>query len=149
MPWKLSSSTSGVTSSMLYFHREGGGVLMGMPPRDRVVTFETTVDQRWIADELLPVAVSVLPGLEHAGIASTWGGLYEMTPDRHAILGPVDGLDGLFLAGGFSGHGFQHAPIVGKVISELITGAPPTVDVSALCLERFAHGELIGESHVV
>ena len=137
------------TSSMLYFHREGAGVLMGMPPRDPVVTFETAVNERWIADELLPVAVSVLPGLEDAGIASSWGGLYEMTPDRHAILGPVDGLDGLYLAGGFSGHGFQHAPIVGKVISELITGAPPTVDVSALCLERFARRELIGESHVV
>ena len=72
-----------------------------------------------------------------------------MTPDHHAILGPVAGLDGLYLAGGFSGHGFQHAPIVGTVIAELVTGIPPTVDVSALRLERFARGELISESHVV
>jgi sarcosine oxidase subunit beta len=138
------------TATMFYFHREGAGVLMGMPRlADAAATFETTVDDRWIAEELLPTAVSVLPALENAGLARSWVGLYEMTPDRHAILGPVEGLEGLFLANGFSGHGFQHAPIVGKVIAELITGASPTVGVSALCLERFARGELIGESHVV
>ncbi len=138
------------TATMFYFHREGAGVLMGMPRlADAVATFETAVDDRWIAEELLPTAIGVLPAIVDAGLARSWVGLYEMTPDRHAILGPVAGLDGLFLANGFSGHGFQHAPIVGKVIAELITGAPPTVDVSALRLERFARGELIGESHVV
>jgi sarcosine oxidase subunit beta len=138
------------TATMFYFHREGAGVLMGMPRlADAVATFETVVDDRWIAEELLPVAVSVLPALEDAGLARSWVGLYEMTPDRHAILGPVAGLAGLYLANGFSGHGFQHAPIVGKVIAELIAGRAPTVDVSSLRLERFARGELIGESHVV
>jgi sarcosine oxidase subunit beta len=138
------------TATMFYFHREGAGVLMGMPRlADAVPTFETVVDDRWIAEELLPTAVRVLPAIEDAGLARSWVGLYEMTPDRHAILGPVDGLDGLYLANGFSGHGFQHAPIVGKIIAELIAGQPPTVDVSVLCLERFARGELIGESHVV
>ncbi len=138
------------TATMFYFHREGPGVLMGMPRlADAVSTFETVVDEAWIAGQLLPTAVGVLPALESAGLARSWVGLYEMTPDRHAILGPVHGLDGLFLANGFSGHGFQHAPIVGKVTAELIAGAPPTVDVSALRLERFARGELIRESHVV
>ena len=137
------------TSTMFFFHREGAGVLMGVTPRDRTPTFDTSVDQRWIADELLPIAIGVLPGLAEAGLARAWAGSYEMTPDRHAILGPVDGLDGLYLANGFSGHGFQHAPIVGTVIAELVTGRPPTVDVSALRLERFTRGELIEESHVV
>jgi sarcosine oxidase subunit beta len=138
------------TDTMFYFHREGAGVLMGMPRlADAVTTFETVVDDRWIADDLLPQAIRVLPALEAAGLARSWVGLYEMTPDRHAILGPVAGLAGLYLANGFSGHGFQHAPIVGEVTAQLITGAPPTVDVSALRLERFARGELIGESHVV
>ncbi|HEX4896895.1 MAG TPA: FAD-binding oxidoreductase [Candidatus Limnocylindrales bacterium] len=138
------------TATMFYFHREGAGVLMGMPRlADAVATFETVVDDRWVAEELLPQAVRVLPAIEDAGLARSWVGLYEMTPDRHAILGPVDGLAGLYLANGFSGHGFQHAPIVGKITAELVTGAPPTVDVSSLRLERFARGELIGESHVV
>ena len=138
------------TATMFYFHREGAGVLMGMPRlADAVATFETVVDDRCIAEELLPVAVSVLPALADAGLARSWVGLYEMTPDHHSILGPIGGLGGLYLANGFSGHGFQHAPIVGKVIAELVLGATPTVDVSALRLERFARGELIGESHVV
>ncbi|MCI0583450.1 MAG: FAD-binding oxidoreductase [Chloroflexi bacterium] len=138
------------TATMFYFHREGAGVLMGMPRlADAVATFETVVDDRWIAEELLPEAIRVLPAIEDAGLARSWVGLYEMTPDHHAILGPVEGLEGIYLANGFSGHGFQHAPIVGVVITELVTGAPPTVDVSALRLERFARGDLIGESHVV
>ncbi|MEW5990490.1 MAG: FAD-binding oxidoreductase [Chloroflexota bacterium] len=137
------------TTTMFFFHREGSGVLMGVTPTDRSPTFDTTVNDAWIADELLPVAVDVLPGLADAGLARAWAGLYEMTPDHHAILGPVEGLAGLYLANGFSGHGFQHAPIVGKITAELVTGAPPTVDVSSLRLERFARGELIVESHVV
>ncbi|HEX9551180.1 MAG TPA: FAD-binding oxidoreductase [Candidatus Limnocylindrales bacterium] len=138
------------TATMFYFHREGAGVLMGMPRlADAAPTFETVVDDPWVAEELLPVAVGVLPALADAGLARSWVGLYEMTPDHHAILGPVEGLGGLWLANGFSGHGFQHAPIVGQVIAQLATGTPPTVDVSALRLERFARGELIGESHVV
>lgn len=138
------------TSTMFYFHREGAGVLMGMPRlADVVSTFETSVDHRWIAEELVPTAVSVLPALADAGLASSWVGLYEMTPDHHAILGPVVGLDGLVLANGFSGHGFQHAPVVGSVIASLVIGQEPIVDVSTLSLERFARGEHIGELHVV
>jgi len=138
------------TATMFYFHREGTGVLMGMPPRgEPVVTFATAADEGWIAEELLPAAVAVLPGLAEAGLASSWGGLYEMTPDHHAILGPAEAVPGLFLACGFSGHGFQHAPIVGKVTAELVTGRAPTIDVTSLRVERFARGELIGESHVV
>jgi len=62
----------------------------------------------------VPTGSRVHRPLERAGIAGTWAGLYEMTPDRHPIIGPVTGSMGLYLACGFSGHGFQHAPIVGK-----------------------------------
>jgi sarcosine oxidase subunit beta len=79
-----------------------------------------------------------------------WAGLYEMTPDRHPIIGPVTGSTGLYLACGFSGHGFQHAPIVGKLLAEMIMeGHARSVDVSALSLDRFARGDLAREGHVV
>ena len=78
-----------------------------------------------------------------------WAGLYEMTPDRHPIIGESP-VSGLFLANGFSGHGFQHAPVVGKLLAEMIVeGAARTVDVSALGLERFADGRLAREARVV
>jgi sarcosine oxidase subunit beta len=138
------------TGSMFFFHREGNGVLMGMPKAGERPTFDTSLDDRFVAEELLPQAIAVLPAFESAGLATTWVGLYEMSPDRHAILGPVRGLDGLLLAAGFSGHGFQHAPIVGKLLGEAATaGVATTVDIHALRLERFADGEPIQESYVV
>ena len=133
-----------------YFHREGQGVLMGMGSPDERPTFDTTLDDRFVADELLPTAVRVFPPLEEASVEHSWVGLYEMTPDRHPILGPAPGVEGFYLANGFSGHGFQHAPVVGQLLAEMIVGGrATTVDVSALSLERFATGQLAPEGHVV
>ncbi len=137
-------------ATSFYFHREGEGVLMGMGDPDERPTFETRIDDRFVAERLLPTALRILPALEDAAIAHSWAGLYEMTPDRHAIIGRAPGLAGLVLANGFSGHGFQHAPIVGRLLAELIVdGAARTVDISSLGLERFAAARLAGESHVV
>jgi sarcosine oxidase subunit beta len=59
-------------------------------------------------------------------------------------------VDGLWLANGFSGHGFQHAPVVGLLLAEMIVdGAAATVDVSSLDLGRFERGDLVPEAHVV
>jgi sarcosine oxidase, subunit beta len=133
-----------------YFHREASGVLMGKARRDEIVSFDTTVDEAFLAEELLPTAVRVFPPLEDAAVAHQWVGLYEMTPDRHAIIGEAPGVRGLYLANGFSGHGFQHAPVVGKLLAEMIVdGAASTVDVSSLGLDRFERGELIAEGLVV
>jgi len=137
------------TSTMFFFHREGDGILMGVPKRGQQPTFDTSLDDRFVAEELVPQAIAVLPAVESAGLATTWCGLYEMSPDHHAILGPVRGLDGLLLAAGFSGHGFQHSPIVGRILAELATGAPLTVDVTSLRVERFAEGEPVVEALVI
>jgi len=137
-------------TSTFYFHREGGGVLMGMGAAGERPSFDLTPDDRFIAEELLPAAVRVFPALEHAGIAHRWMGLYEMTPDRHPIIGEVPGVRGFFLANGFSGHGFQHAPVVGKLLSEMIVdGKATTVDVSSLGLDRFEKHRLVREARVV
>ena len=132
-----------------YFHKEGDGVLTGMGGRDERPSFSTDVDLRFIEEELLPTAVRVFPPIEQAGLANMWAGLYEMTPDRHPIIGESP-VDGLFLANGFSGHGFQHAPVVGKLMAELIVdGRTRTVDISSLGLDRFERGELVVEGRVV
>lgn len=133
-----------------YLHREGPGVLMGMGSAHEAPSFDLTPDERFVTDELLPVAVRVFPPLERAGLERVWVGLYEMTPDRHPLLGPVATLPGLYLANGFSGHGFQHGPVVGKLLAEMIVeGAARTVDVSSLALERFARGQPVPELLVV
>ena len=133
-----------------YFHREGAGVLMGMGGASERASFETATDDSFIAEELLPTAVRVFPPLEAASVEHSWVGLYEMTPDRHPIIGEAPGVAGFYLANGFSGHGFQHAPVVGKLLAELIVGgAATTVDISSLGLDRFERGHLVREGHVV
>ena len=133
-----------------YFHREGPGVLMGMGGKHELPSFDTRVDERFIAEEILPTAVEMFPPLEEADLRHRWCGLYEMTPDRHPVIGEAPGVAGFYLANGFSGHGFQHAPIVGKLLAEMIVGgAAATVDVSSLGLGRFASGRVVPEHHVV
>jgi sarcosine oxidase subunit beta len=136
--------------SSFYFHREGGGVLTGMGSPNERPSFDTTTDEAFIAEELLPMAVRVFPPLENASVEHSWVGLYEMTPDRHPIIGEAPGVAGFYLANGFSGHGFQHAPVVGKLLAELIVdGRAATVDISGLGLERFRAGDLVRERQVV
>jgi sarcosine oxidase, subunit beta len=133
-----------------YFHREGPGVLMGMGGVNERPSFDTGVDAAFISDHILPTAVEMFPPLEEAEVRFTWAGLYEMTPDRHPIIGEAHGVVGLFLANGFSGHGFQHAPVVGKLVAEMIVdGGARTVDVSSLSLDRFDRGRVVPEHHVV
>ena len=79
-----------------------------------------------------------IPGLEDAQYRGGWSGLFPATPDWHPILGPVEGIEGLYCTVGFSGHGFKLAPMVGVAMAEMITrGRASTIDVSMLGLERF------------
>ena len=135
-------------ATSFYFHREGDGVLMGMGGEDRP-SFDTSVDEGFVTDALIPRAIDVFPPLAEAGVRSSWAGLYEMTPDRHPVIGAAP-CPGVYVAAGFSGHGFQHGPIVGKLLAELIVdGRARSVDIDALALDRFARGDLIREGHVV
>ncbi|MGE5072721.1 MAG: NAD(P)/FAD-dependent oxidoreductase [Anaerolineae bacterium] len=132
----------------LYFHREGQGLLIGMSNRDERPGFDQSVDADF---ELvnMEAAVRRLPLVEQAGRISHWAGLYEVTPDAHPIFGGTP-VDGFFVVTGFSGHGFMHGPISGKLMSELILdGRFQTLDVSSLDLARFAEGRLIREYNVV
>jgi sarcosine oxidase subunit beta len=97
----------------------------------------------------LEAAIARLPAVENAGLTSHWAGLYEVTPDAHPIFGSTP-LEGFFVVAGFSGHGFMHGPISGRLMAEFILqGAFQSVDVSALDLRRFEEGRLIREYNVV
>ena len=132
----------------LYFHREGQGLLIGMSNLDEKPGFDQNVDPDF---ELvnLEAAAARLPLLEKAGLASHWAGLYEVTPDAHPIFGGTP-VEGFYVCAGFSGHGFMHGPIAGKLMTEiLLDGVPRSVDVSTLDLRRFEEGRFIREYNVV
>jgi sarcosine oxidase subunit beta len=132
----------------LYFHREGDGLLVGMSNQDEKPGFDQNVDDEF---ELvnLEAAIERMPMLESASRASHWAGLYEVTPDAHPIYSKTN-VGGFLVCAGFSGHGFMHGPVSGKLMSELILdGKFSTVDVSMLDLARFEEGRLIKEYNVV
>jgi len=127
-----------------YFRQEGDGYLLS-GPLDAEPSFNLNTEYEAMV-EASENAVYRVPSLEKARIARGWAGLYEISPDHHAILGGVPGVEGFVVANGFSGHGFQHSPAVGKVISELIVdGKALTIDISSLSIERFEKGELMSE----
>jgi sarcosine oxidase subunit beta len=132
----------------LYFHREGDGLLTGMSNQNEQPGFDQNVDLDFEIVNM-EAASKRLPLLEKAGVVSHWAGLYEVTPDAHPIFGKTP-VEGFYLVAGFSGHGFMHGPVAGKLMSEIILdGMPKTVDVSRLDLARFDEGREIVEYNVV
>ena len=133
----------------LYFHREGAGLLFGMGDPRETPTFDTTVQWDFLP-QVIDVAVTRLPALADASISHAWAGLYEMSPDGNPIVGTSDGVEGLYLINGFSGHGFQHSPAAGRILADVITGRDPKFDLTPFAAGRFARlGAGAGERYVV
>jgi len=132
----------------LYFHRDGDGLLVGMSNPNEKPGFDQNVDEEFEFVSL-EAAIERMPLLERASRASHWAGLYEVTPDAHPIFGGCN-VKGFTMCTGFSGHGFMHGPVAGKLMSEyILDGKFSTVDVSMLDLARFEEGRLIKEYNVV
>jgi sarcosine oxidase subunit beta len=94
-------------------------------------------------------AVDLFPRFEYVGLPLLVGGVYDVTPDRQAIVGPVSGHQGLYVAAGFSGHGFMMAPEIGRGVAAMVTGEPPSETFAHLRPDRFEEGSLEYESAVV
>lgn len=132
----------------LYFHRDGVGLLIGMSNPDQKPGIDQNVDEEFEFVNL-EAAIQRMPLLERASRTAHWAGLYEVTPDAHPIFGGCN-IKGFLMCTGFSGHGFMHGPIAGKLMSEyIVDGSFSTVDVSMLDLARFEEGRLIKEYTVV
>lgn len=101
-------------------------------------------DEIWM-DEVVDRARKRIPLLRDAAIDTDqcWSGLYEMSPDRHAILGPHPRMRNVYLANGSSGHGVMHSPAIGQLIAEMILDGTTSIDVSDLRPSRFEEGKPI------
>jgi sarcosine oxidase subunit beta len=120
--------------------RDGRVMLLKPAPPPPGDPFDTSVDDQWIESVSAEVAMRV-PRLATVKIDRTacYAGLYEMSPDNHAILGPAPWCENLFLANGSSGHGVMHSPALGQLLSEIICdGVASSLDVSALRPTRFS-----------
>jgi glycine/D-amino acid oxidase-like deaminating enzyme len=83
------------------------------------------------------------PAYEAAGLASSWTGVYDVTPDWNPVLGRLPGIDGLVMGFGFSGHGFKLSPTVGRVLAQEALGLPTDVSLAPYSIERFSNGDLL------
>jgi sarcosine oxidase subunit beta len=104
------------------------GWLAESPDIDDLTFIERTMDA---GSQLLPILADV-------PVRRVMGGIYDNTPDRRPLLGPVNGLDGLSLAVGFNGHGFMIAPAVGEMVAAAVTGRRTDLPLAEFSLERFS-----------
>jgi sarcosine oxidase subunit beta len=138
-------------STGFHFRREGKGILLAWNDPEETPGFKTDFDPGFI-EKILTRAASRVPPLAEAEVnpRRAWAGLYEMTPDHHAIIGPSPNVAGLFFVNGFSGHGVMHSPASGRITADLILhGRSNLVDATQLSVERFAAGRLLEETAVL
>lgn len=141
LPPNLPNTT--FASDGFFFRQDGDRVLCMRPsPGIRGRPWDTTLEPAWI-EETIALARERLPAL--AGVPlnpdGSWGGLFEISPDHHPVLGTAAECENFFMANGSSGHGAMHAPALGQLLAELMTeGAAPCMDITPLRLARFSEG---------
>ena len=135
-----------------HFRPESLGFLLAWNDPEETPGYKTDFDPSFI-EKVLTRAADRVPCFENLAVnpKRAWAGLYEMSPDHHAILGPVPEVRGFYCANGFSGHGVMHAPATGKILADLILrGATNVVDnIEVLSPARFAKGEMLHETAVL
>ncbi len=127
------------------------GVILAWPDPAETFGFKTEFEQTFI-EKVFARAAHRMPLLALGVVDASRcrAGLYEMTPDHHAIIGEAPNVRGLFLANGFSGHGVMHSPATGRIISELILhGQTRLLDIKPLGAERFTEGRLLEETSIL
>jgi len=135
-----------------HFRPESLGFLLAWNDPEETIGYKTNFEPSFVEKILLRAADRV-PCFENVAVnpKRAWAGLYEMSPDHHCILGPVEQVPGFFCANGFSGHGVMHSPATGKILADLILHGKTNVvsSVEVLSPARFAKGELLHETTVL
>ena len=140
-----------VLPSGFCFRSETGNlILVGKGMDEDPVCFDFTWDDKRFTEVLWPQLADFVPAFDTLKLVRGWAGLYAInTLDGNAILGEWPELKGFFLANGFSGHGLQQAPAVGRYLSELLMGRPPTLDLSVFRPERILENKPLSEGGLV
>jgi FAD-dependent oxidoreductase domain-containing protein 1 len=142
-----------IDPSGLWFRPEGAYTICGMPSPSGADPDEPPLElehERW-EPELWPALARRVPAFAAVKLIGGWAGYYDYnTFDQNAVVGPTPGIDNLILANGFSGHGLQHAPAVGRGIAEWLTaGRYVSLDLSPLGYERIAKGQPLREDNII
>jgi sarcosine oxidase len=153
-PVRIGAAPLTIDPSGIYFRPEGASYLAGFSPLDGDAdpdTLDLQLDRGAFESHVWPALAHRVPEFDQARLLDAWAGHYEVnTLDHNAIVGPHPRLSNFLLANGFSGHGLQQAPAVGRGIAEWIaTGAYETLDLSPLGYARIEQGTPILERNVI
>jgi sarcosine oxidase len=153
-PVSLGAAPLTIDPSGVWVRPEGDGYIAGYSPRDGEPdpdTLDLATDRTPFESVVWPALAHRVPAFDRLRLLDTWAGHYEVnTLDHNAILGPHPIIANLLFANGFSGHGLQQAPAVGRGLAEwIVTGRYETLDLSPLGFDRIARNEPIRELNVV
>jgi FAD-dependent oxidoreductase domain-containing protein 1 len=153
-PVDLGAAPLTIDPSGVYFRPEGPAYIAGYSPRDGEAdpdTLDLAADRAPFEEIVWPALAHRVPAFDRLRLLDTWAGHYEVnTLDANAIIGPHPAIQNLLFANGFSGHGLQQAPAVGRGLAEWIaTGRYETLDLSPLGFERIVRGEPIRELNII
>lgn len=142
-----------ITPEGVHFRREQNHYLTGtVPVDDRPVDYDDLrVRREEFEESIWPVLAKYVPQFDAIKIVTSWGGQYAYNVlDHNLVVGPGERYTNFYFANGFSGHGLQQAPAVGRGLTELIVyGGYRTIDMSALGYERVVRNEPFHESVVI
>ncbi len=137
----------------VHFRREQNHYMCGTSPRDdvRVDYDDWRIRKDEFEEQIWPVLAKYVPAFDRVTQVTSWGGQYAFnTLDHNLIIGPAPELSNFLFANGFSGHGMQQSPAVGRAVSELVTyGEFRTIDMSPLSYERILNNQPFFESVVI
>jgi glycine/D-amino acid oxidase-like deaminating enzyme len=135
------------TEDKIYFRPETGGVVLvgtgdhGEPVEDAdLLTDDVGMDH---VARIAALMARRMPSFADARFTAGWTGPYDITPDWNPVVGSVPGWDGLFVAVGFSGHGFKLAPTVGESLAQAVLGLPVRVPIEPYAMARFGSGQAL------
>ena len=153
-PISLGAAPLTIDPTGVYLRPEGAAYIAGFSPRDGEPdpdTLDLSTDRAPFDSLVWPALAHRVPAFDRLRLLDTWAGHYEVnTLDHNAIIGPHPTIKNLLFANGFSGHGLQQAPAVGRGLAEwIVTGRYETIDLRPLGFERIARGEPIRELNVV
>jgi glycine/D-amino acid oxidase-like deaminating enzyme len=142
-----------IDTSGLWFRPEHDKFICGTVPTDdrAVAPDDFEVDHAQFDELVWPALAHRVPAFEAVRVASAWAGHYDYNAfDQNAFLGPTEAVPNLLLASGFSGHGLQHAPAVGRALSEYITfGKYLSIDVTPFAYSRYLAGRPLREHNII
>lgn len=139
------------TPDKIYFRPETGGVvLLGTgdhgDPIDDPDEMGEIVDRDHVT-RMQPLIANRMPAFADAQYVAGWTGPYDITPDWNPIVGQIPKHDGLFVAVGFSGHGFKLAPTIGEGLAEMVLGQDIRVPIADYGMERFEEGKVLSGAY--